>query len=148
MRNKSHRDIKLIDRRTLLKTGLLAPAALALPITALAANLGRDAAIDLLVVDRRYPDVQGMQSGPAPAHTIDGDVTALWYHTLDPHWRRPGFVVAGYTGPDALFVLERLAWDRGRRVIERRPIAGISVHGLPLTRWVIAPVHPSVGGPL
>ena len=136
-----------LSRRTLLKTGLLAPLALAWPATSLLAASGFESAIDLLVLDRRYPELRTACPGSTPLRYIDGDVTALWYHTLDPRWRRPGFVVAGFTGPDALFVLERLAWDRGRRVIERRPMTGVGMDGLPMTRWVIAPVHPSVGGP-
>lgn len=130
----------MIDRRTLLKTGLLAPVALAWPIPVLAAAPGFDA----LIIDTRYPEAQRIGPTPAQVHYIDGDVTTLWYHTLDRRWRRPGFVVAGYTGADTLFVLERLAWDRGRRVTQRRQVANSGADGRPLTFWVIAPRHPGV----
>lgn len=70
---------------------------------------------------------------------IDGDVTALWTERLDRAWRDPqSGLLAGTTGDDALFVLEHLAWDRQRRVVERTtvPDAGGPV---PLVRWFIAP---------
>ena len=70
-------------------------------------------------------------------------MTPLWFDVLDPRWRLPGFVLAGYTGPDVLFVLERLAWDRGRRVTVRQMLA-LHADSMPLTFWVIAPVHPSM----
>lgn len=130
----------MIERRTLLKMGLIAPVALSLPVGAFAASDD----VDAWIVDRRYLPVEQIGSTAAPVHLIDGDVTALWYHTLDARWRRPGFVLAGFTGTDALFVLEHLAWDRGRRVIERQRMKSVAQGDVPLIRWVIAPVHPSV----
>ncbi|MEO8643276.1 twin-arginine translocation signal domain-containing protein [Pseudomonas sp.] len=54
------------------------------------------------------------------AHSaIDGDVTALWFEHLDPQWRKGPIVIAGITARQPLFVLERLAWDRGMRVVLR-----------------------------
>lgn len=135
----------MIDRRELLKWGVVAPVLAGAPQAAMAAM---PQGVDALVVDSRLGEAalpETTASGPSAPRTyvIDGDVTALWYHTLDGIWRRPGFVLAGITGTDALFVLERLAVDRGRRVVSRRelpapgaPVAAVS--------WVIAPVHPSV----
>lgn len=130
----------MIERRTLLKMGLIAPVALSLPVGAFAASDD----VDAWIVDRRYFPVEQIGSTSAPVHVVDGDVTALWYHTLDPRWRKPGFVLAGFTGTDVLFVLEHLAWDRGRRVIERQRMRSAARIAVPLIRWVIAPVHPSV----
>ena len=48
-----------------------------------------------------------------------GDATDLWYHELDPLWRRQPLAIAGLTRFGPLFVLERLAWDRGLRVLYR-----------------------------
>jgi hypothetical protein len=48
-----------------------------------------------------------------------GDATDLWYHELDPLWRRQPLAIAGLTRFGPLFVLERLAWDRGMRVLYR-----------------------------
>jgi hypothetical protein len=54
-----------------------------------------------------------------PARSIDGDVTALWVDDLSLRWRAEPAVVAGITSAEALFCLEQLAWDRGRRVVVR-----------------------------
>lgn len=90
------------------------------------------------VADTRFSEARIAATPPvAWRHDIDGDVTALWYDRLDLAWRAPGPVIAGMTGEDALFVLERLAWDRRRRVMLRKtfPAAG---GGPPLVRWIIA----------
>lgn len=50
---------------------------------------------------------------------FDGDVTDLWYGDLDLRWREAPCAIAGMTGEGALFCLERLAWDRGLRVVSR-----------------------------
>jgi hypothetical protein len=130
----------VIERRTFLKMGLIAPGALSLPMSVFAAMPD----IDALIVDQRYLRVGRIGSTSVSVHVIDGNVTALWFHTLDPMWRKPGFVLAGFTGPDVLFVLEHLAWDRGRRVIQRKQIKRKGKGDSPLISWVIAPVHPSV----
>jgi hypothetical protein len=120
--------------------GLIAPAAFTLPMRAFAGKPD----IDVLVVDRRYLRFGQVNPSSVPIHVIDGDVTALWYDWLDPMWRKTGFVVAGYTGRDVLFVLEHLAWDRGHRVVRRHQMDSMAQGDLPLINWVIAPVHPSV----
>lgn len=131
----------MIDRRDMLKWGVVAPVLVGAPHAALAAVPG---GLDGFVLDRRF-----LRERPAGLHAsafygIDGDVTALWYETLDPLWRRPGFVLGGITGRDALFVLETLAPDRGRRVVSRKNLPpGTGEREGPVS-WVIAPVHPSV----
>ncbi|HEY5565777.1 MAG TPA: hypothetical protein VIM81_00845 [Gammaproteobacteria bacterium] len=50
--------------------------------------------------------------------TFPGDVTAL-YESLDLAWRSARFAVSGMTTTAALFVLERLAWERGLRTAYR-----------------------------
>lgn len=50
---------------------------------------------------------------------IAGDVTPLWYEDLDPRWRQGPVAVAGMTGHGPLFCLERLAWEKGMRVVFR-----------------------------
>lgn len=135
----------MIDRRELLKWGVVAPVLAGAPHAAMAAM---PRGVDALVVDSRLGEAARLSGPSAPrTYVIDGDVTALWYHTLDGIWRRPGFVLAGITGTDALFVLERLAVDRGRRVISRKelPAPGAAPGAaIPAASWVIAPVHPSV----
>lgn len=52
-------------------------------------------------------------------HDIDGDVTAFWMNHLAARWQREPVAIAGLTHPSALFVLERMGWDHGLRVIFR-----------------------------
>ena len=53
------------------------------------------------------------------AHAIEGDVTWLWYNRLDAAWKEGPRTIAGMTGHGALFVLERLAWEKGMVVAFR-----------------------------
>jgi hypothetical protein len=129
----------MIDRRDLLKIGAATPLALGFP-AALSAATKR---IDLWVKDARFDQPTSSIVLPRTIVLVDGDVTPLWTATLDDAWRRPGFVVAGTSGSDTLFVLEQLAWSRGRRVVERREIAPRADGRPALVRWLIAPVHPS-----
>lgn len=131
----------MIDRREVLKWGVVAPVLAGAPHAALAA--AREG-LDGFVLDRRF-----LRERPAGLHAsafyrIEGDVTALWYETLDPLWRKPGFVLGGITGRDALFVLETLAPDRGRRVVSRKVLPPAEGEREGPVSWVIAPVHPSV----
>ena len=135
----------MISRRTLIKSGLASGAAAGwvLPATVQGKGTGSQG-IDAMLLDRRYvPGDMAEMFGPR-VHAFSGDVTAVWFETLDPLWRRPGFVLGGITGQDSLFVLERLAWDRGRRVVERRELDARGTDDRAVVRWVIAPVHPSV----
>lgn len=121
-----------VSRRAVLKAAVAAPLALGVTGAPLAAT----PAVDAFVVDRRFwpagkPLPEGME-----LHFVDGDVTALWYDKLDVRWREPGHVLAGRSGEDVLFVLEQLAFGRGRRVTTRQAKDGI-------VSWVISPVHPS-----
>src|SRR5690606_34781133 len=101
----SAREPPMITRRALIKWGVVAPALVAGPQAALARF---PEGLDALVVDRRHL-AAGHAGLTAPkVYPIDGDVTALWYDVLDLTWRRPGFVLGGVTGRDALFVLETL----------------------------------------
>lgn len=106
------------DRRQLLKlgaAGLVMP--LVVPVSAAAAD-ARPAAV---VIDSRFPDGPVLAAPGILRLQTDGDVTALWYDHLDLAWRARTGPVAGSTGADVLFVLERLAQDRGRTVLRRKP---------------------------
>src|SRR5690606_5304358 len=62
----------------------------------------------------------------AQAWPIAGDITELWQTELLTRWQaRPG-AIAGLTERPALFLLERLAWDHGLRVVfeaEHEPLS-------------------------
>ncbi|ODU50799.1 MAG: hypothetical protein ABS92_01830 [Thiobacillus sp. SCN 63-374] len=71
------------------------------------------------------------------AHAFDGDISRLWIEgVLDAWWARPT-VIAGLTTYPALFLLERIGWDHGMRVISRGE--PVSSGGEQLHPWVIAP---------
>lgn len=130
----------MIERRDILKWGVAAPLLAGVPQAVMAAMPETP---DGFVLDRRFPLAQSADVGSARLFQVDGDVTALWYETLDPLWRKPGFVLGGITGKDVLFVLETLAPDRGRRVVSRKHLQPAGEGEGPVA-WVIAPVHPSV----
>ncbi len=52
-------------------------------------------------------------------HDIEGDVTGFWMDHLAEQWQHAPVAIAGLTHASALFVLERLGWDHGLRVIFR-----------------------------
>jgi len=135
----------MISRRALLKWS--AAAAAAAPAAVNASRLETFApGADALLIDTRYVREPRAWTDAPRIYTFGGDVTRVWFEALDPVWRKPGFVVAGITGDDVLFVLEQLAWDRGRRVVSRRELAPRGADGRAVASWIIAPVHPSVGG--
>lgn len=58
---------------------------------------------------------------------FDGDVTHLWRTELLARWKAKPALTVGLTDRHALFVLERLAWDQGMRVVfeaEHQPASG------------------------
>jgi hypothetical protein len=70
-------------------------------------------------------------------HGFDGDITNVWFHDLDPRWRKSPAAIAGFTAHGALFCLEQLAWDVRMRVVYRaeHPYEGHEM----LYSWIIAP---------
>jgi len=98
-----------LDRRTFLAcaTGLTASAALALPPAVGTLPLAGLVVDDALSLGARIANVPIRYSG--------ADVTRLWADWLSPLWRESPVAVAGILQPEALFVVERFAWDRGMR---------------------------------
>lgn len=134
-----------ISRRKFVKWGALVPAlgtgwhgAFA------AAPPGMHGGLDAMLVDTRFPGALDVADAPMPVLRFAGDVTNVWYEHLDARWRRPGFVLGGITGSDALFVLETLAEHQGRRVVSRMALDLPRVNNVSAVRWIIAPHHKSV----
>ena len=75
-------------------------------------------------------------------HAMHGDVTNFWFHDLDLQWKERPVPIAGLTAHGALFCLERLAWDRGMRVMVREVQREMG-DGEPLIYWTIAPKDPA-----
>jgi hypothetical protein len=78
-------------------------------------------ALDGVVYDRRHPESRSFAGRAAsfgsPIRAIEGDITDLWQHELLARWKGAPAAIAGLTERPALFVLERLAWDHGLRVV-------------------------------
>jgi hypothetical protein len=49
--------------------------------------------------------------------TLDGDITEIWQNDLSVAWKKKPQALAGLTERPALFLLERLSWDYGLRVV-------------------------------
>jgi hypothetical protein len=111
-------------------------------------------ALDGFVFDNRF--IESVEAGSSAArhgaklHEIDGDVTDLWYHHLDLHWRNKPGAFAGVTGGDALFVIENLAWDRRLRVVYRGrhapPVDGFVEHVFTGPVSLVTATHASTDG--
>ena len=127
----------MTDRRQLLKAGL---AGSVLPLGALvsAARAAEPLRIHRAIYDRRFAAgrafaVEAAAKGWTTA-AIEGDVTEVWYHQLDPRWRQGPAPIAGVTDANSLFVLDHLARAAGMRVISRAALP----HE-PVIAWLIAP---------
>ena len=126
-------------RRAVLQAAVAFPGVFAVPAGFAAAASGVlatpafvSSTIDAFVVDRRFwPAGKALPEG-MELHFVDGNANILWYDQLDVRWRQSGYVLAGRSGEDVLFVLEQLAFGRGRRVTTRQAKDGI-------VSWVIAP---------
>jgi len=119
----------MASRREFLQVGI---AALALPISARAAlspaaaraeNAVPVTPLYKVIFDERFRasvafGAEARNMG-LPTHSIQGDITDLWFHDLDAQWKKQPAAIAGLTAQGALFCLERLAWDHGMRVIFR-----------------------------
>jgi hypothetical protein len=118
----------MTTRRDFLTTTITVPVALGIGAKALAAPSGPHSAarrlpIDQVIVDESFAasvEVAALaQQQQLSVSTIHGDVTAVWYHGLAPRWRDGPMTIAGLTSAGTLFVLERLAWEAGLRVVYR-----------------------------
>jgi hypothetical protein len=83
---------------------------------------GRETAVlDAVIFDSRHAEARDFGARAsflgAPLRAIEGDITALWQNELLSRWKKTAAAIAGLTERPALFLLERLAWDHGLRVV-------------------------------
>ena len=97
-----------------------------------------------MLLDTRFIQALDIYPGQLTTWTFTGDVTRIWFERLDLRWRQPGFLLGGITGSDALFVLETLAQQQGRRVVSLERLTDADERRIVPVGWVIAPVHSSV----
>ena len=138
----------MTDRRSFISgSAALAAAAAAAPGLA---SAGRPSGrLYKAVIDTRFAESLGFAREAAraglPLARIRGDVTDLWFHDLGPRWKAGQAAVAGLTGADALFCLERLAWDANMRVVfraEHRAVAAGVEHRLTAPDGALADLGP------
>lgn len=128
------------DRRDVLRAaGAVAAAGSALGASvAQAAPAFHVPPLYKVVADTRFADSRAFAAEAAHAgHRVawtNGDVTKLWYDELDLLWRGDKSALAGLTEYGAFFCLERLALDRGLRVVfkaeHRRLASGATAHAV------------------
>jgi hypothetical protein len=109
------------NRREFLQTAAALSAAPLAGRAAFAADRPH-ASLDAVIADARH--VEGRDFAAlasrlgAPLRLIEGDITDLWQNELRAHWQSgKAAAIAGLTERPALFLLERLAWDHGMRVV-------------------------------
>ena len=115
------------NRRQFLQTGAAVSAIAANGMISGAKGTARDArssvpgrAIydDRYVEGRRFAEVIGEHG--VPTRALDGgDITRFWYDDLDTLWKREAIAVAGFTQFGPMFVVERLALERGMQLALR-----------------------------
>lgn len=114
-----------MKRRSVLKVGL---ASSLLPLLgfngfAKAFDLQSNIQLRAIISDARFAASSAFGAQAAtlgvPHLSSKGDITAIWLKHLDPLWREGKASVMGLTTRDQLFCLERLAWDRGMKVLIR-----------------------------
>ena len=67
---------------------------------------------------RRFAEVVAAQGVPTRA-LDDGDITRFWYDELETLWQREAVAIAGFTQYGPMFVVERLALERGLELVLR-----------------------------
>ena len=83
-----------------------------------AVTLGRALYDDRYAEGRRFAAVVGAQ-GVRTRALDDGDITRFWYDELEPLWWREPVAIAGFTQFGPMFVVERLAAERGMQQVLR-----------------------------
>jgi len=107
-----------LNRRTFIGTGLAGAASLWIGQSAAAAralSLPLHVAIDTRLDGNAATMAQEHFAG-AVLHTFDGDVTSLWFNTLDRLWSNRAIATAGFTRHSEFFLLRTLARDHGYRI--------------------------------
>ena len=110
----------MTDRREFLQAAAVLSTAPLAARAAFAGN-GNAARLDAVVVDSRHEAARVFGDfaalAGAPRRDVQGDITDLWQRELVHRWREAPAAVAGLTERPALFLLERLGWDHGLRVV-------------------------------
>jgi hypothetical protein len=109
----------MINRRNFVQGAALAAALARTPPARAHATV---ASISWVLADPRHGESRAfaaslVRRGAARLELAQGDVTPAWVGALSSAWKSRPCAIAGITRPDALFVLEQLAWSHGLRVV-------------------------------
>jgi hypothetical protein len=119
--------MRMPSRRQFLQTGAAVSAIAANGVLARSAQaVGGAPAVTLAraIYDDRYAEGRRF-AAVVGAHAVstrtldDGDITRFWYDELEPLLRRETVAIAGFTQFGPMFVVERLAAERGMRSVLR-----------------------------
>ena len=131
-------DFDVSRRQVILGAGVIAATSLLASPSLIRALETSPATPYRAIYDERFPEAldaarYAKNTRGWTVRVIRGDPTDVWYNELSVRWKQGPASVVGLTGSDTLFVLERLAWDAGLRVVERQK--GPAAH---LISWTIA----------
>ncbi|SCZ05983.1 MULTISPECIES: hypothetical protein [unclassified Pseudomonas] len=114
-----------MNRRSVLKAGLASSLLPLIGFNGIAKALDFESKVKLtaIVSDTRFAASNSFGSHAktlgVPLLVSNGDITKVWLKHLDPIWKQGSAFVMGLTTQEQLFCLERLAWDRGMKVLMR-----------------------------
>ena len=138
------------NRREFLQTGAAVSAIAAngmIASSAGAAGVSRPTTLRCAVYDDRYAEgrrfAEVVAAHGVPTRALDdGDITRFWYEELETLWQREAVAIAGFTQFGPMFVVERLALERGLhlalRVEHRGRADGTLQHSLAGPRETLA----------
>ena len=115
------------NRREFLQTSaavsaIAANGMIASPASAVGASrptkLHRAIYDDRYAEGRRFAEVVAAHRVPTRA-LDDGDITRFWYEELETLWKGEAVTIAGFTQFGPMFVVERLALERGMHLVLR-----------------------------
>lgn len=113
----------MTSRREFLQIGITATAWPLAANVAGAAAAGNALPLYKVIYDRRFPASLAFAARARAlgltVHSIDGDMTKLWYEDLYHVWKQGPIAIAGFTAHGALFCFDQLGRDQGLRVVFR-----------------------------
>jgi hypothetical protein len=114
----------MFNRREFLQTSAAVSALAANGVIAGTASASRPGKPSRAIYDDRYAAGRRFAAVVA-AHGVptraldDGDITRFWYDELETLWKREPVAIAGFTQFGPMFVVERLALERGLALVLR-----------------------------
>jgi hypothetical protein len=139
-----------ITRRSFVQsvTAIVSSSAAVPAASALTRTIEQRLDYDLVIIDERFPLARNYArdfENRIRVLEIGGDITAAWYHELQPRWHAQSItekprIVAGVTSIRVAMILRLLAWQQHRRLIvqDNYPLhaGNAAADHIPL-KWII-----------